>query len=113
MHRVVLGAQDGQQIDHINGDNLDNRRANLRFCSNAQNQYHKRPQRSGTSMFKGVSFHKHHGKWQARITYSGHTYQLGSFADERLAAIAYDVKAHELFGEFALTNFPSSETSSL
>lgn len=105
MHRIILNAPDGLQVDHINGDGLDNRRSNLRLATSCQNNQNRRSILVGTtSKFKGVSWHPH-GRWQARIRSGIKTYYLGSYDNEEAAARAYDVKARELFGEFARTNF--------
>ena len=101
MHRMLLSAPDGQEVDHINGDKLDNRRRNLRFCTrqqNARNRHHV----AGRSKFKGVR--RDRGIWRAQIKVDGVTRHIGVFPTERLAAKAYDSEAHRLFGEFARTN---------
>jgi len=106
MHRQIMNAQAGQQIDHISHDTLDNRHENLRNCSNSENQQNARKGIGKTSIYKGVSWHKNHSKWAVRIKVNGSEYWLGSFADECVAGHAYDLKARALFGEFACLNFP-------
>ena len=106
MHRVIMNAPEGTVVDHINGNSLNNRRGNLRLCTQKQNSRNARSSRHSTSRFKGVYFHKQTGKWVATIGYNGKTIHLGSFDDEIEAAKAYDRKARELFGEFAYLNFP-------
>lgn len=103
MHRVIMGAVPGQFIDHINGDGLDNRKANLRFCSIQQNAANMKPRTGGR---KGVSLTKH-GTYRAFIHVAGKQIGLGHFASEDDAARAYDRAAKEHFGEFAWTNFPA------
>ncbi len=105
MHREILGAQPGEQCDHINGDGLDNRRCNLRFCTNSQNQMNRRIY-GGTSRFKGVMWNKRHKMWYAQIKHDGKQYHLGCFHKQTDAAHAYDTAARNLFGEFARLNFP-------
>lgn len=107
MHRVLLGLNvgDGKHVDHINGDGLDNRRCNLRVCTNRENQ-HNRQHHRGTSRYKGVSWHKSGRKWIAAIMpRDGNRKYLGLFQSEESAARAYDAAARELFGEFARCNF--------
>jgi hypothetical protein len=109
MHRQILGTGPGEQTDHKNGDGLDNRRENLRFCTSAENLRNSRKYRrkgGATSRYKGVSWHRRGGKWQACVQVGGKGRHLGHFADERAAALAYDRAAVEHFGEFARPNFP-------
>jgi len=107
MHRLILEPPEGKIIDHINHNSLDNRKANLRFVTTAQNAWNAR-KRSGkhTSKYKGVSFHKRDRIWQTKICCKGKDIFLGNFEDEKAAAIAYDEKAKELFGQYAVLNFP-------
>lgn len=93
-------------VDHINGDGLDNRRANLREATNAQNMRNKGLYRNNSSGFKGVSWQKECRKWQAGIRLDGTRRHLGLFLVAEDAAAAYDEAARELHGEFARLNFP-------
>lgn len=105
MHHFILQKQ--SEVDHINGDGLDNRRDNLRICTHSKNGMNRRKHRTKTSSrFKGVSFFKPLQKWRAEITIRPNRYYLGVFADEVEAAKAYDRAAIEKFGEFAHLNFP-------
>jgi hypothetical protein len=106
LHRLILGAQPGEFVDHIDGDGLNNRKRNLRICTNSENSMNRRPQK-GTSIYKGVYWHKDNKKWRARIRLNGKLIFLGYFNNEITAARAYDKKARELFGEFANLNFKS------
>ena len=105
MHRLVLGLEigDGKVVDHINRNTFDNRRANLRICSNRQNQMNK-PASKGKrySKYKGVCWHKRDQRWCAMIDGGKH---LGNFDSELEAARAYDEAALRLYGEFAYFNF--------
>lgn len=110
LHRMLLGLTDRKIfVDHINHNGLDNRRENLRICSNFQNQGNSRPQKKEgkTSKYKGVWFYKkgHHKKpWVAGIQISGKMIHLGSFALENDAALAYNKAAQIYFGDFAKVN---------
>lgn len=106
MHRVLLGAPAGLVVDHRDGNGLNNRKSNLRLCTHQENTYNQRPRLGGTSRFRGVCWHKAIKKYIALIQKDGKRYSLGCFADEIEAAVAYDIKAMELFGEFAYLNFP-------
>lgn len=104
MHRFILGLTGKKQVDHKNGDGLDNRRCNMRICSNGQNQ-HNRMGQGKKSKFKGVKKEQRQkDTWGARIKTNGKAIWLGTFRDEKQAAKAYDTAALKYFGEFALTN---------
>jgi hypothetical protein len=105
MHRTIMLPDPGQQIDHINGDKLDNRRANLRICTNSQNGRNRPAPTTNTSGFKGVSWNKKRGLWLAKI-HDGEYRWLGCFALKEDAAQAYDEAARDHFGKFAYLNFP-------
>lgn len=87
MHRVILGLErdDSRQADHINGDTLDNRRANLRIVTHAQNMA---AHSDAKSPYRGVDWFTPHGKWRARACIAGRTHDLGYFTDELEAAEA-------------------------
>ena len=105
MHREIMNAPADKLVDHIDGNGLNNRRCNLRLCTQQQNMQNRRPL-IRTSKFKGVWYCKRTRKWVATIVLDGKTIHLGRFDDEIEAARAYDRKAIELFGEFAYLNFP-------
>ncbi len=107
MHRLVMDAPTGLVVDHIDHNGLNNTRKNLRLCTAKQNLYNRRPQKGGTSKYKGVSWKAQNRKFCVKIAYEGKQYHLGCFTDEKEAARAYDKKANELFGEFAYLNFPA------
>lgn len=110
MHRLLLCPPANLQVDHINGNRLDNRRCNLRLCNTAQNNQNMRPgAREGSSRFKGVHWHKEARKWCATIKGKDRRYNLGLFPNEEDAARAYDRKAAELFGEFFRPNLPEEQ----
>ena len=104
MHRLILDAASGQQVDHINGNGLDNRRPNLRLCTVAQNQWNSRRRADNTSGFKGVYFNIRDRKWWARIRVCGKRLELGRFDSALAASRAYDEAARKYHGEFARCN---------
>ncbi len=107
MARFIMDAQKGQIIDHKDHDTLNNQRSNLRVATVSLNGANRRKGRSNTSsLYKGVHWYTAVGKWKAVIRKNGEAFFLGHFEDEVGAALAYDNKALELFGEFAHLNFP-------
>lgn len=109
LHRFLLGVTDKNiQVDHINGDSLDNRKCNLRICSPSENRYNTRKRKRNKSGFKGVHQKKSDGRYRAQIKKDYHYFFLGDFISPEDAARAYDAKAKELFGEFAYLNFPDT-----
>jgi len=105
MHRMILGLRDrGVNVDHINGNGLDNRKTNLRLASASQNLANRGVNRNNTSGFKGVSFIKGRRKYEAKITINRRTVNLGRFSDPSEAARSYDRAATKFFGKFAITN---------
>jgi hypothetical protein len=106
MHRLITSAPPDMQVDHINHNGLDNRKANLRVVSSTQNCWNKR-KLSGkfSSRYKGVSWNKNYKKWEACLTCNKVKTILGYFDNEIAAARAYDVKAKTLFKEYAVLNF--------
>ncbi len=111
IHRYILNAPSDKHVDHINRNPLDCRRENLRLCdphSNTLNQVGKPNQR--VCKYKGVS--PKNGMFVAVIDhkYKGGSHYLGSFRTEREAAIAYDIFAERLHGEFALLNLPDADS---
>ena len=105
MHRLLLDAPKGVQVDHRNGDGLDNRRSNLRLASASQNQMNRHVS-AGRSRFKGVTWDGRGERWVVRTQMDGEARHVGYFADELEAARAYDLAALDRFGEFAQLNFP-------
>jgi len=107
MHNLIFPTPKGYVIDHINGDKLDNRKENLRICTHRENLLNapKSKKRKTTSIYKGVCWIKSHNRWGAHICKDGVDIQIGLFKEERHAALAWDIWARELHGEFANFNF--------
>ncbi|NHW45989.1 HNH endonuclease [Paenarthrobacter sp. MSM-2-10-13] len=102
LHRQVMDAPKGTEIDHANGDRLDNRRSNLRFCTRQQNMRNRTV--SNQTGYKGIYWRKQSQAYVARLTVDGRSIHAGMSRDPELAAILYDVAALQIFGEFANLN---------
>lgn len=102
MHHFVLPLKEGMQVDHINGNGLDNRRENLRLVTKSQNMMNRGTQKNSTSGFKGVN--KHQGKWRAYILENRRQRHLGMFNTKEEAALAYNEAAKVIHGEYARLN---------
>lgn len=109
MHRDILKAPSGTEVDHRDGNGLHNWRSNLRISNPMQNQGNQRIRTGGSSAYKGVFCVEN--KWRAMISTgyispNGKTrvYQLGTFYSEILAAQVYNYAAYYRFGEFAKLN---------
>jgi hypothetical protein len=107
LHREVMHCPQNRQVDHVNGDTLDNRKSNLRKATDSQNKTGFRRSKTGTSSkFRGVCWYKRDALWQARLSKERTIIFLGRFLNEEDAARAYDAAAIKHFGEFACLNFP-------
>lgn len=107
MHRLILGLKsgDGLQGDHKNGDGLDNRRSNLRIATrsdNQRNQVNRVPKHG----YRGIVPVR--SKWRAQLQVKGTTVYLGLHPTPEAAALAYDKSARDVYGEFAVLNFPAA-----
>lgn len=106
-HRVVFYLHSGlwpEIVDHIDRNRYNNHPSNLRAATKAENNRNKSKQENATSVYKGVSYHKGSGKWQASITFNGMRKHLGYFTKPEEAARAYDIYAVICFREFAVIN---------
>lgn len=106
MHRMIMGAEKNQMIDHVNGNGLDNRKENLRFCTRSQNAVNSKLNKNNSSGFKGVCRAKNSTAkiWKAQVQTKRKPIYLGLFENPIDAARAYDETIERIFGEFALTN---------
>lgn len=105
MHRLIINAPNGLQVDHKDGNGLNNTRVNLRLATHSQNQHNRGKSRINKSGYKGVSWDKSKGKWYATIYINSKQINLGRYQTPEMAAIAYDEAARKYHGEFAKTNF--------
>jgi hypothetical protein len=104
MHRLIMDAPVGMDVDHINRNGIDNRKENMRICTRSQNLQWKRP--TGASGYKGVYWCKNKKKWRVQIKVDDKRMSLGSYSNKIDAAKAYDTAAKIAHGEFAYINIP-------
>lgn len=102
MHRVIMNAPDGIEVDHENGDGLNCQKYNLRFATHAQNAQNKRKAQGTRSQYLGVTWDQGKQRWRARVR----QVFIGRYRTEIEAAKARDAKAKEMFGDFVRLNFP-------
>jgi len=112
MHRLIMQPPDGMVIDHINGNKLDNRKCNMRVCTDLQNRFNNRPRRASQSQLKGVyerwipasGSKSGRSVYDASIRVNGKKRHIGTFQEKIDAVTAYNEAAKAAFGEFAYTN---------
>jgi hypothetical protein len=104
MHRQIVGCVKGMDVDHINGNTLDNRRGNLRICTRGENSRNQKTRSSNSSGYKGVSWDINREKWSARIMRDGKTVNIGRFTSLDQAALAYNDAALAYHGPYAKLN---------
>lgn len=105
MHTAIMGRVAGKEIDHRDGDGLNNQRHNLRHCTKTENARNRTKQSNNKSGYKGVSWRKKDNRWLAQIKHGRKRKHLGHFTCLVKAAKAYDKAAREMYGEFAKLNF--------
>jgi len=103
LHRFIMNLEYGnkQHVDHINGNTLDNRKCNLRLCTQAQNAKNVRRRKTNKSGYKGVSWDNKNKKWRAVIQNDNVFISLGRYKDKEEARKAYAIAAIKYHGEFA------------
>ena len=99
LHRLIISCPDEMQVDHINLNKLDNRRSNLRICTDFQNKANRKAQSNSTHGFKGITFNR--GKWVTRIQINKTRFTLGRFNTKEQASLAYIEATRAINGEFA------------
>lgn len=104
MHRYIMMATGNSEIDHKDGDGLNNREENLRFVTHLINCINRGPQTNNTSGYKGVCFDKNRRKYMASISANRKQKNIGRFDTAEEAARAYNKAAHIMHGEMAWLN---------
>lgn len=104
LHRTIMNCPKGKQVEHINGNSLDNRKENLRFSTQHQNSMNKGISKNNTSGFKGVCWNKRKNRWMVRLGFNYKELFLGYFDDLEEAVKIYNQNAIKYFGEFARLN---------
>lgn len=102
MHRYIIKARRGKEVDHINGNGLDNRKVNLRICSHKSNSRNRKLNKNNKTGYKGV--YRKNGKYRATITFNYKSHDLGAFDDLISAAKVYNKAAKKYFGKYASVN---------
>ena len=105
MHVFIMGRIAGLKVDHIDGDELNNQRCNLRYCTHRENCRNAKHRINCSSKYKGVFWDVKMKKWRSCIRINGKSNHLGFFDNEEDAARAYRDASINYFGEFAKTNF--------
>jgi hypothetical protein len=106
MHRLIMNAAPSQAVDHRDKNKLNNQKSNLRFATTKENNRNGVLRKDNTSGYKGVSIDPSTGHWRPAVYVDGKSLYFGSYKDKHHAALAYDLWAVDLHGEFASTNFP-------
>jgi hypothetical protein len=104
LHRFVINYNGDLEVDHIDRNSFNNCKSNLRVCTHAENLRNRGYQSGSTTKLKGVYFIEDRNKYMAQIYHNGKFYKIGYFNTAKEAAIAYNNKAIDFFGEFAFLN---------
>jgi len=102
MHRLITKPPKNMQVDHIDGNCLNNQKNNLRICTHSENMKNRKA--NSNKRFKGVE-KVPSGKWRAQITVNGKKIYIGTYETELEAAQAYDKEAVKFHKEYSKTNF--------
>lgn len=104
VHRYITDCPLNLEVDHIDGNRLNNQKSNLRIVNSSQNKMNRGSRKDCKSGFKGVSWHNKNSKWVSRIMINGKYKHLGQFETKEQAAETYNMYAKESFKEFAWLN---------
>lgn len=104
MHKCILWSPKGTDIDHMDGNKLNNQKVNLRICSRSENSWNRKKHKNNHSGFKGVSWIKRQQQWDAKICKHGETKFLGYFDSPAEASEVYKKAAKKLFAAYAKLN---------
>lgn len=104
MHRYLLNPNADQEVDHVNGNGLDNRKKNLRRCSHSQNMMNRKINKNNKSGYKGVCYRARINLYYAYISVNSKTINLGHYKKIKDAALAYNTAAQKFYGKFASIN---------
>ena len=100
LHRLIMNAPEDKEVDHIDGNTLNNNKNNLRWVTITENSMNAKISNTNTSGVKGVCFNKNNNKWIARININGIRVHLGYFETLEGAKQARQIRANEAFGVF-------------
>jgi hypothetical protein len=106
MHRLIMNASDGVDVDHRDIEKLNNQKSNLRFCTVTQNNRNVASRKNNTTGYKEVTIDPTTGHYRPNIYKDGAALSFGQFKEKRHAALTRDLWALDIYGEFASTNFP-------
>jgi hypothetical protein len=109
MHRLIISIPKEMVTDHKNGNRLDNRKENLRACTQAQNTRNRGITQNINHSWKGYTYEKSRNKFKASIKVNGKSINLGRYETEHEAATAYNLAAKKYFGDFARLNIIKKE----
>lgn len=104
MHRVLLKAPDGMEVDHKNMNGIDNRKENIRVCTCLENKRHYSVRRDNRTGIKGVSWDKRRQKYRVQISIKGKRLWLGTYNSLSDATTIYNEAARQYYKEFAYLN---------